>query len=295
MTALAAPQRTTRYASKIVDSQIWERFEMRADDVVVVTPPKCGTTWTQSLVVSLIDGRPGGDIGISERSYWLDPGFRNVEDIAARTAAQTGRRCIKTHTPLDGVTFHPDCRYIGVFRHPIDAHFSMRRHHANMSVDLMGERFPDDPRQSFAIFLDTPPEHEMGDGVSLDSIAHHFRCIHQWAHLPNILILHYADLTRDLAGEAARVSAFLGYDHGPDLLAEIAASLAFETVQTNARSAKPRPDSVFKDPSAFFDSATSRKWDGHLTDEDVAAYRTRLGALLPPDQAAWLEDGGPLP
>jgi hypothetical protein len=51
--------------------------------------------------------------------------------------AQNHRRCIKTHTPFDGIPYDPDCTYIAVYRHPIDAHFSMRRHVANLQEDLI--------------------------------------------------------------------------------------------------------------------------------------------------------------
>jgi hypothetical protein len=33
-----------------VDTSRWERFPLRAGDVVVTTPSKCGTTWMQHIV-----------------------------------------------------------------------------------------------------------------------------------------------------------------------------------------------------------------------------------------------------
>ena len=41
----------------------------------------------------------------------------------------------------------------------------------------------------------------------------------------------------------------------------------------------------------FFASGSSNKWEGRLTDEDMAAYAARIAGLLPPDDIAWLQWG----
>jgi hypothetical protein len=44
----------TRYRSIIADSARWDGFAFRPGDIVITTPPKCGTTWTQMLCALLI-------------------------------------------------------------------------------------------------------------------------------------------------------------------------------------------------------------------------------------------------
>jgi aryl sulfotransferase len=43
-----------RYSNMVWDSARWEGFELRPDDIVISTPPKCGTTWTQMICALLI-------------------------------------------------------------------------------------------------------------------------------------------------------------------------------------------------------------------------------------------------
>jgi hypothetical protein len=292
------PERSAQYVSKMTDSRAWDSFQLRDNDVIVATPPKCGTTWMQSLVMSLIFGKPGMDVGLNDFSVWLDPGFRDQAAIAALFEAQDHRRCIKTHTPLDGITYEPTCTYIAVYRHPIDAHFSMRKHAANLKINVYDQRMLEAPSVSFGYFLEDVDANLIADGMTLSSIVHHYKAFKDWSHLPNVHLFHYADMRRDLPGQTARASSLLGYTHGPDLLNNIADSLRFEQVQTNARKALnhgAQSSATFKDPAAFFESASSGKWVGKLDDRDIELYRSRMKELLPAADAEWLENGGELP
>ena len=47
------------YNTAFSDGARWERFEHRAGDIIIATPSKCGTTWTQTIVASLLF--PDGD------------------------------------------------------------------------------------------------------------------------------------------------------------------------------------------------------------------------------------------
>ena len=44
------------------------------------------------------------------------------------------RRSMKSHTPMDGLPLHGSAQYICVFRHPLDAHFSFRKHLRNIPM-----------------------------------------------------------------------------------------------------------------------------------------------------------------
>ena len=286
------------YRNAVMDNRRWAQFKSRPDDIFVCTPAKCGTTWMQALVASLIFGKSGMDVGIDDISIWLDPGFRDQAPISAIFDAQSHRRCIKTHTPLDGIKYDPNCLYFAVYRHPVDAHFSMRRHAHNMKFDLFDGRFPDDLSLSFACFLEEVSPQNKADGITLASIVHHYKTFRSWEHQPNVHMFHYADMQRNLRSHTAHIAKVLGYDYDKSLLDDISASLQFERMQANARKSQEhsvQSSATFKDPAAFFDSGTSRKWEGKLNDTDLRAYQLMLAELLSQNDAYWLENGGPLP
>ena len=47
-----------RYEGTVFDSGRWDGFELRPGDIIISTPPKCGTTWTQMICALLIFQEP---------------------------------------------------------------------------------------------------------------------------------------------------------------------------------------------------------------------------------------------
>src|SRR5215470_16708662 len=126
---------TVRYRGPIFDSARWEPFRRRPDDIIVSTPPKCGTTWMQMLCALLIFDGPDFPGPLDLVSPWMDMCNRSVADVWGSLAAQTHRRFIKTHTPLDGLPQRPDVTYVVVGRDPRDVAISFEHHAANMDFE----------------------------------------------------------------------------------------------------------------------------------------------------------------
>ncbi|MGE4608822.1 MAG: sulfotransferase domain-containing protein, partial [Myxococcota bacterium] len=112
------PERSQTYKDLLTDTDRWESYIPRVDDVFVCTLGKHGTTWMQAICALLIFQKPELDFNPAERSPWFDVTFEPIEEVVSALEAQTRRRVIKTHTPLDGIPYHDSCSYITVYRDP---------------------------------------------------------------------------------------------------------------------------------------------------------------------------------
>ncbi|MEM8577817.1 MAG: sulfotransferase domain-containing protein [Pseudomonadota bacterium] len=286
------------YQGALTDSTRWSRVPLRADDVLVVNPPKCGTTWMQTIVALLLSGDPEVETQVATRMPWVDIRLRDLDEVAARLAAMTHRRSFKSHTPLDGVPVQDGTLYLCVFRHPLDAHLSMRRHLANLPEAMRGDWRPEDDASglTFTRFLSGSADGPDCDSMPLAHIVQHYRAARAEAHRPNVSLFHYADMCRDLPGAMARVARLLGMTNPPALMAALTGAAGFEHMRANAaRYAPGGGQGFYRSDEAFFDSGSSGKWHTELSPEDVAAYDRIMEAALPEADRAWLENGGDVP
>src|SRR5437660_3703487 len=125
-----------RYRSLVSDSGRWDGFQFRDDDIVISTPPKCGTTWMQMLCALLIFRTPELPRRLTELSPWLDMQTAARDDVVAALDAQAHRRFIKSHTPLDGLPYDERVTYICVGRDPRDVAVSWDNHFENINLPV---------------------------------------------------------------------------------------------------------------------------------------------------------------
>ncbi len=91
------------YLGPLTDNRRWDMVRIRSDDVFVVTPPKCGTTWMQTIVSLLFSGDPEVETELSVKMPWVDIRIREMPEVAERLEAMQHRRSMKSHTPMDGL------------------------------------------------------------------------------------------------------------------------------------------------------------------------------------------------
>ncbi|QBF29736.1 sulfotransferase domain-containing protein [Thalassococcus sp. S3] len=288
------------YLGPLTDNRRWDMVHIRPDDVFVVTPPKSGTTWVQTIVALLFTGDPAVEAELSVKMPWIDIRVREMPDVAARLEAMTHRRCMKSHTPMDGVPLDDHAQYICVFRHPLDAHFSYRKHLRNIPMPWFGLWYPEDDVDgvTFRRFLDGGAEGFDGDAMPLDHIIRHYQAALALADRPNVSMFHYADMTRDLPGTFARLAELLGITHSAQVMDQLVETAHFDNMRAQAARFAPGGGTGFmKSDTDFFDSGTSNKWVGQLTDRELEAYDKMMDAYLTPSERAWLEYGtdGPDP
>ena len=307
MTDAQAPR--TRYRRILADSARWDGFTFRPGDVVISTPPKCGTTWTQMLCALLIFDGPAFPAPLEEVSPWLDMSTRPLAEVTAALAAQRHRRFIKTHTPLDGLPLHPDATYLVVGRDPRDVAIPMEHHAANMDfahilklraaavgnedlAELPERRVPsEDPVERFRTFV---AEEAPGGGATLTlaSVLHHLDTGWQRRGDANVALFHYADLQTDVAGELLRLARVLGIPCSEERARALAAEASLTRMRERGADIAPNAShGIWKDVRAFFRSGGSGEWRARLSAADLAAYEARVAALVGPDLAAWAHGG----
>jgi hypothetical protein len=284
----ARPTQTATYKGPITDTARWAGFTPRPDDVFVCTPPKCGTTWTQAICALLIFGRADHGHQPAIISPWLDAGFAPIEDVLELLDAQTHRRFVKTHSPLDGIPYHPSCIYLAVFRDPRDAFFSMINHRDNMTDQDLAASLPSGPN-AFADWLTGTRAAGTWDAWPLSSIIHFFNTYWRFRDLDNVHVYHYADMTNDLPGAIARMAAALDINVTPAQLTEFVRAASFDNMKRNAAQFAPESPGFWKKQSDFFSRGADRHWQQALSDAELAAFDQRLVELLPDASARqWL-------
>jgi aryl sulfotransferase len=291
------PRKTRELHNHHFDSTIWNEFTFRDDDIIVATYGKSGTTWTQQIVGQLLYG-PDPDLPVAEMSPWLDLRVPPKEVKLPLVEAQTHRRFLKTHLPVDALVFSPRARYIHIGRDGRDVIWSMYNHHANANQqwyealnDTPGrvgppiEPPPEDIRQYFRDWLER-------DGHPFWPFWEHVRSWWAIRHLPNVLFVHFANLKRDMPGQMRRIAAFLEAEVDEAAWGQIAEYCSFDWMKRNAAKSAPL-GGAFWDGGAevFIHKGINGRWADTLTPDEVAAYEARARQELGPECARWLASG----
>ncbi|GGL16625.1 glycolipid sulfotransferase [Sphaerisporangium melleum] len=288
-----------RYVSDEEDSGRWDGFPFRRGDIVISTRSKSGTTWTQMICALLVFQSADLPEPLPVLSPWLDHLVTPKEEVYARLAAQRHRRFIKTHTPLDGVPIDDRATYIVVARHPLDMAVSLYHQGANIDRErlraLTGRpepAVPPAPRPPLRDWLlrwvddDASPMEAMD---SLPGVMWHLS--DAWTrrlHQRNVVLLHYDDLLRDLAGEMRGLARLLGISVPEDVWPDLVRAATFASMRSRAAELAPNPSGVLKDSSAFFRRGASGSGREVLTGDELARYHERAAGLAPPGLLDWL-------
>lgn len=269
-----------------VDTTRWDRLESRPGDIIVAVADKMGTTWTQMLCALLAHG-PELPQPLAELSPWLDGGAQDhAADSVDVLNGQPWRRVIKTHTPLHALKYRQDAVYVTCGRDPRDVFLSAIDHNENDPRAVAPSRALDRDRL-FASVLDL-------DGRrSLAGLFDHVASFWRHRRLPNIVFLHYADLSDDLEGEIGRLASALDVRRSPEELTGLAALARFESMRARADDLAPgaRVEGRWKRNANFFRKGRRGEWRDVYSPQTqalyVAATRGRYdGAMLD-----WLECG----
>lgn len=302
MTAGHLPQRLHRYVTPVADSDRWDSFVHRSGDIIVCTPPKCGTTWSQMLCALMVHQSPRLPLPLTRLSRWIERLREPPEVVAADFAAQPFRRILKSHTPLDGLPYFADVSYVVCGRDPRDAFLSMIDHFANLSPETRAEvamrvgqeapSLPTDPNELFAIWQTVGDQAWTQDGFPMGSVTGFIATFWPFRRLPNLFFMHYADLMGDLDAEMRRLSAFLGIPVDEARWPELVKAGSFAAMRQGADGAAPGAHTgEWTSNADFFRMARMGQWREGLTKENQALYEDLNTRRLDPSLKAWIERG----
>ncbi len=297
------------YRDYLADSVRWDAVDLRPGDVIVSTPAKSGTTWTQTIAAMLVLGTAELPAPLATLSPWVDMQVRTVDELRAMLDAQDHRRVLKTHTPLDGIPDAPEGTILAVFRHPLDVALSDLDHANNMTDRVHELRWaavgdkdldqlegrpprPEDPAEHLRAFIDGPLRHTGQGPYSLADVAHQLTVAWDRRHRPNVTLVHYDDLWNDLDGQMRRIAAALGIDPGVLPWTDLVEAATLDSMRRQAGDRAPEGgDGFWHDDAGFFRQGGRRDWAELLTPDEIAAFEARMAELAGPDAAAWLLRG----
>jgi aryl sulfotransferase len=290
------PKKTREIQTPVTDSTRWNGFQFRDDDIVIATYAKTGTTWTQQIVGQLIFH--GAEGSLMDASPWVD--FRPIPlaEVTALVDAQTHRRFLKTHLPIDALVFSPQAKYIYVARDGRDTAWSLYNHHAGFTDEAYAminntpgrvgppmERPAGDVVEYFRDWL---------DGRGLPMGATFWEHVQGWwnaRHLPNVLLVHFNHLKADMPGEMRRIAAFLEIEIDEARWPAMVEHCTLDYMRAAAASS-PMLDHIFNGGSnTFFNKGTNGRWRDALSAADIEKYERAASAHLTPECARWVATG----
>jgi len=297
MSAEFKPVKTREFQNHHFDSTIWNDLKFRDDDIVIGTYAKSGTTWVQQIVSQLLfNGEEG--LEVAEMSPWLDLRVPPKEVKLPMVESQTHRRFLKTHLPVDALTFSEKARYIYIGRDGRDVVWSMFHHHSTAN-DAWYEALNDTPGRV------GPPIERPPSSVTqyyhdwLDKDGHpwwpFWENVRSWwaiKGLPNVYLLHFANLKRDMAGEIRRIAEFIETPIDENKWETILRHCCFDYMKANATKSVPL-GGAFWDGGAqtFIHKGTNGRWCEVLDADDVSKYERRAAEELGGECAHWLATG----
>lgn len=292
------PVRSQEMKNNHMDSTFWDDFVFRDDDIVIGTWAKSGTTWVQQIVSQLIFQGVEG-LPVADMSPWIDLRAPPREVKMPEVEAQEHRRFVKTHLPVDALLYSPKAKYIYIARDGRDVVWSLFNHHHNANdvwYDIMNntpgrvgppiEKPGDDIVEYFREWLDK-------DGFPFPWSF--FGNIKSWwdiRHLPNMKLIHFEQLKRDMEGEIRDIAQFLDIEIDEEKWPLIVKHCSFDYMKKNATDSTPL-GGVWIEGGAetFVNKGVNGRWRDILPKELSDRYEQTAIERLGPVCAEWLKTG----
>ncbi|XP_038066080.1 sulfotransferase 1C2-like isoform X2 [Patiria miniata] len=247
-------------------------FEVRADDCWIVTYPKAGTTWVQEIMSAVMHDGNLEEVNKSHsmlRVPYFEQTFPEELPTTHRIADEMpSPRVIKSHLPgqlLPPQIWTKKAKIVYVIRNPKDLMVSF--FHFEQMLNLKGAGL------SFEEYLG----YRNSKKASYGSWWDHYLYFWKRRHQPNVLVLRFEDLKRDLRGNVEIISQFLGKALSAKTLDDITEHCSFINMKNNPMT---NPDSLLAADEipgrSFMRKGKSGNWKTHFT----VAQNESMDALI---------------
>ncbi|MFT5675654.1 MAG: aryl sulfotransferase [Paraglaciecola sp.] len=234
---------------------------------------------------------------VAEMSPWVDLRIPPKEVKLPILEAQTHRRFMKTHLPVDALVFSEKAKCIYIGRDGRDVLWSFYNHHSTANKgwyealnETPGRVVPpiEPPLSIIQYYRDWLNK----DGYPIWPC---WENVHSWwqiRNLPNVLFLHFENLKQDLPGEIRRIAEFIETPIDENKWESIVKHCSFDYMKNNAAKSVP-VEGVFWDGGVkfFIHKGTNDRWREVLSAEDISKYESRAEKELDSECALWLATG----
>ena len=194
------------------------------------------------------------------------------------------------------MVYSPNAKYIFVGRDARDVYWSWHNHHSNFTpatLEFINSLYPGEPDVGYP-----DPDVRIAFNHWLERDAYpnwpfwsHVQGWFDARHLPNLRLVHFADLKADLEGEIKKLAAFLEIEVAPETWPAILEHCHIDYMRELAIR-NERMKTVFKGGGAtFINKGTNGRWRDLLTPDDLAKFAAVVAQNLTPECARWLETG----
>jgi aryl sulfotransferase len=110
--------------------------------------------------------------------------------------------------------------------------------------------------------------------------------------LPNVKMLHFANLKADMEGEIRRLAEFLEIEVAPETWPKVVEHSSFTYMKANAAKLAPMIEHVLAGGAqSFINRGDNGRWKDVLSEAEIAKCDRLAAANLTPDCAHWLKTG----
>ncbi|XP_043204340.1 sulfotransferase 1A1-like [Amphibalanus amphitrite] len=274
-----------KFSATVTEQEVEDMYNHPLDprDVWVVTPPKCGTTWTQEmvwLIANDLDYEGAKTPFIPDRWSFVDfPGLSDKEYMKRFTSNPSEKdgatggppnlagdpnrpppRFVKSHLPfsLSNPRLLDVCKVVYVARNPKDACVSYYHHMRLIRVhDFLGD---------IELFTEYFMKDELGEAPFIEHM------IEAWnlRHHPNLCFLFYEDMKKDLRAQIRKVAKFFGKDFSEEQVDKLAEHLHIDNFKKNPFvnfESLNKLGLTYPDRGSFVRKGKTGDWKNHFTPE----------------------------